>query len=116
MAKEHYAVKTDVVRPDGKPNKAMVDRTGLGDNPQAHPFALFGYFTAVCGSCCRVKEGIAEDEALLGRKNGGLTSSSLKENEVGVPFAGELFGEEEALLLGRGKKEAEQKRELALQK
>lgn len=46
----------------------------------------------------------------------GMQSSSLKENEIGVPFAGELFGVEEATLLGRGKREAEQKRELALQK
>ena len=36
--------------------------------------------------------------------------------EIGVPFAGELFSAEEALLLGRGKRDAEQKRELALQK
>lgn len=33
-----------------------------------------------------------------------------------MPFAGELFGQEEALLLGRGQKDAEEKRELALQK
>lgn len=33
-----------------------------------------------------------------------------------MPFAEELFGLEEAELLGRGKKDAEQKRELALQK
>ena len=37
-------------------------------------------------------------------------------DEIGVPFAVELFSAEEALLLGRGKREAEQKRELALQK
>lgn len=48
----------------------------------------------------------------------GTTPSSLHEKEkaVGVPFAEELFGLEEAELLGRGKKDAEQKRELALQK
>ncbi|CAN0054621.1 unnamed protein product, partial [Laminaria digitata] len=36
--------------------------------------------------------------------------------EIGVPFAVGLFSAEEALLLGRGKREADQKRELALQK
>ncbi|CAM9205580.1 unnamed protein product, partial [Ectocarpus sp. 8 AP-2014] len=35
--------------------------------------------------------------------------------EIGVPFAVELFGLEEALLLGRGQKDAEEKRERALQ-
>lgn len=35
--------------------------------------------------------------------------------EIGVPFAVELFGPEEALLLGRGHKDAEEKRERALQ-
>ena len=39
-----------------------------------------------------------------------------KEKAVGVPFAEELFGVREAELLDRGKKDAEQKRELALQK
>lgn len=39
-----------------------------------------------------------------------------KEKMIGVPFAEELFGLEESELLGRGKKDAEKKRELALEK
>lgn len=44
------------------------------------------------------------------------TPPSFEEKGVGVPLAGELFGLEEALLLGRGEKHAEQRKELALQK
>ncbi|CAM9767723.1 unnamed protein product [Ectocarpus sp. 4 AP-2014] len=42
-------------------------------------------------------------------------SSTPAGKEIGVPFAVELFGPEEALLLKRGHKDAEEKRERALQ-
>ncbi|CAM9294068.1 unnamed protein product, partial [Ectocarpus sp. 6 AP-2014] len=56
-----------------------------------------------------------------GAEAGGVDASDaemsppLAGKEIGVPFAGELFGLEEALLLGRGHKDAEEKRERALQ-
>ncbi|CAM9185552.1 unnamed protein product, partial [Hapterophycus canaliculatus] len=54
------------------------------------------------------------------RRESGATTrrprSVMCGREAGVPSAMELFGLEEALLVGRGKKDAEQKRELALQK
>lgn len=56
--------------------------------------------------------------AMVARARATTAPSPLheKEKEAGVPFAGELFGLEEAELLGRGKKDAEQKRGLTVQK
>lgn len=62
----------------------------------------------------RASEGGGEGD--VGPSPGEIPQSPVKERETGVPTAMELFGLEEALLVGRGKKDAEQKREMALKK
>lgn len=61
------------------------------------------------------REGPGQPDAFPHERT-ARTPPTCEQKDIGVPFANELFGLEEAVLLGRGKRDAEQKKELALQK